>query len=69
MPEKKCRYDVNPCERECEREGKLFRFSFLVWFSNVTLLEMSQSWHLQILQTGFGLVANTVSVLNNFLKD
>lgn len=43
MPEKKCRYDVNPCERECEREGKLFRFSFLVWFSNVTLLEMSQS--------------------------
>lgn len=41
--EKKHRYDVNPCEREFEREEKLFRICFLGWFANATLLEMSQS--------------------------
>lgn len=64
--EKKHRYDVNLCGRKFEREEKLFRMSFLVWFANATWLEMSQSWHLQTLKTGFDLVTNTVSVLNHF---
>lgn len=42
MPERKL-CDVNPCEREFEREEKLFRMIFSVWFTKATLLEMSQS--------------------------
>jgi len=34
--EKKHRYDVNLCGREFKEEEKLFRLSFLVWFTNAT---------------------------------
>lgn len=40
---RKRRYDVNLCERKFEREEKLFRMSFLIWFANAILQEMSQS--------------------------